>query len=116
MGKGIYFVINMDNKLLQKRKQITMFGDYVIELDKKILVDRKDYVIREAFKEYDLELFGGKIVFNKKDNKNLNKVLKKLTLLNEVVFSNKISLKKYLKNIYKVKFGEKINDTSLVKI
>lgn len=37
MGKGVFLLANMDKNLLQKRKQITMFGNNVIELDKKIL-------------------------------------------------------------------------------
>lgn len=117
MGKGIYFIANLDKNLLQKRKQITMFGNYVIELDKRILEDRKDFYIREAYNENNLELYGGKIVFNMKDGnkKKLDKVLKKLTLVNEIVFMNKISLKKYLKNIYKVELGKNINNTKLIK-
>ena len=117
MGNGIYFIANMDKNLLQKRKQITMFGNYVIELDKNILDNRKDFYIREAFNEYNLELYGGKIVFNMKDGnkKKLDKVVKKLTLLNEIVFTNKISLKKYMKNIYKVELGKNINNTKLIK-
>jgi hypothetical protein len=118
MGKGVFLIANMDKNLLQKRKQITMFGNYVIELDKRILEDRKDFYIREAFNEYNFELYGGKIVFNMKDGnkKKLNKILKKLTLVNEVIFCKKISMNKYLKNIYKVELGKKINNTKLVKI
>ena len=118
MGKGVFLIANMDKKLLEKRKQITMFGNYVIELDKKILEDRKDFYIREAYNENNLELYGGKIVFNMKDGnkKKLNKILKKLTLVNEVIFCKKISMNKYLKNIYKVELGKKINNTKLIKI
>ena len=32
---------------------LIIFGNYVIELDKKILEDRKDFYIREAFNEYN---------------------------------------------------------------
>jgi hypothetical protein len=118
MGKGIYLIANMDKDLIKKRKVITIFGNYVIELDKKILEDRKDFYIREAFNEYNFELYGGKIVFNMKDGnkKKLNKILKKLTLVNVVIFRKKISMNKYLKNIYKVELGKKINNTKLIKI
>ena len=113
MGKGIFLIINMDKNLIKKRFMVSAFGNYLIELNKNILTNRKDFYIREAlndgFPVYH-ELFGGKIVFDmKKDNKSkLNKVLKKLTLLNEVIFKNKISLKKYIKNIYTVKNKELI--------
>lgn len=45
------------------------------------------------------EAFGGPVIYNAKeykDRKQLNKAILKLTNLNEIRFSNKISLKKYI--------------------
>ncbi len=45
------------------------------------------------------ELFGGPIVYSAKDDndtKKLNKAIRDLTKLNEIMFEKKISLKKYM--------------------
>jgi hypothetical protein len=68
------------------------------ELDKKILLERSDYIIRNSmFDGY--EVFGGEVIYNAKndkDRKQLDKAIHKLTNLNEIRFSNNISLKKYM--------------------
>lgn len=61
--------------------------------------ERNDFIIREEFNEGNLgSSFGGPIVYNR-DRNNLDKVIKNLTTLNEVIFKNKISLKKYLSKV-----------------
>ena len=68
------------------------------ELDKKILLERSDYIIRNSMMD-GYEAFGGPVIYNAKndkDRKKLNKAILKLTNLNEIRFNNKISLKKYL--------------------
>ena len=45
------------------------------------------------------EAFGGPVIYNAKndkDRKQLNKAIYKLTNLNEIRFSNNVSLKKYM--------------------
>jgi hypothetical protein len=106
LGKGVYTIINLDKDLLKKRPIINQFGNYVIELDKELLLNRNDYVIHKAYPDELVgELFGGEKVFDShleqslKDKKRkLNKVINNLTLLNEVIFDNKISLNKYKLN------------------
>jgi hypothetical protein len=45
------------------------------------------------------EAFGGEVIYNskkEKDKNKLNKAILNLTNLNEIMFENKISLKKYM--------------------
>ena len=70
------------------------------ELDKKILLERNDYIIRNSIID-GWESFGGDVMYNAKndkDKKKLSSSLHKLTKLNEIRFKNKISLKKYMIN------------------
>jgi hypothetical protein len=65
------------------------------------LLQINDYVIRKAEDTSGIELFGGEIVYSaKEDNdiKKLNKTIRNLTKLNEIMFERKISLKKYMIN------------------
>jgi hypothetical protein len=63
------------------------------------LLQRNDYVIRKAHDTSGMELFGGDVVYSAKDDNNTKKLslsLRDLTKLNEIMFKNKISLKKYM--------------------
>jgi len=74
------------------------FGKFAVQLDKKILLERSDYIIRNSMMD-GYEAFGGPVIYNAKndkDRKKLNKAILKLTNLNEIRFKNNISLKKYL--------------------
>ena len=74
------------------------FGKFAIQLDKKILLERSDYIIRNSIID-GYEVFGGEIIYNakkEKDKNKLNKAILNLTNLNEIMFENKISLKKYI--------------------
>jgi len=103
-GKGAYMIIKINNDLIKERPILKMFGKYIIEIDQNILLNRNDYIIYEAYKETNDEIFGGKLVYDshKKERNSLYKVIKNLTLLNEIKFDNKISLKKYIPNIYEI--------------
>jgi hypothetical protein len=90
--------------MIQKKKDhwkntvFRLFGTSVIELDKKILLERSDYVIYNSIIDA-YGAFSGKIIYNAKDDKDkkkLNKSIGRLTNLNEIRFNNKISLKKYM--------------------
>jgi hypothetical protein len=78
-----------------------MFGKFAIQLDKDILLQRNDYIIRNSDDTSGMEIFGGDVIYNAKndkDKKKLSSSLRKLTKLNEIRFKNKISLKKYMIN------------------
>jgi len=102
--KGVYMVIKLNNNLIKQRPILKLFGNFVIEINQNILFNRNDYSIFEAYKENNDELFGGKIVYDAHtDNiKQLPNIIENLTLLNEIKFNNKISLKKYIHNIYQI--------------
>jgi hypothetical protein len=71
------------------------------ELDKKLLLERNDYIIRNSDDTSGMEIFGGDVIYNAKNDNNIKKLsssLRKLTKLNEIRFKNKISLKKYMIN------------------
>jgi len=99
-------IIKINNDLIKERPILKMFGKYIIEIDQNILLNRNDYIIYKAYKDTitNDEIFGGKLVYDshKKETNSLYKVIKKLTLLNEIRFDNKISLKKYIPNIYEI--------------
>jgi hypothetical protein len=84
---------------------------YPIYIDKSILHNRKDYIIKKRrdppiTKEYPKEHFGfygGDIVYSRSEYKNINyannklqNVLEDLTMTNEVILKNPISIKKYM--------------------
>lgn len=79
------------------------YGSHCILLNKKILMDRNDYVINNGYK--------GRVNKNslKKPKKvNYNFIKSINPLHNEVIFNNKISLKKYMIGIkYSVNFDDK---------
>lgn len=96
-GTGVFCFIQK-KKDHWKNTVLRLSGTSVIELDKKILIERSDYIIRNSMMD-GWEAFGGKVIYNAKndkDRKQLNKAIFKLTNLNEIRFNNKISLKKYL--------------------
>ncbi len=58
-----------------------------------------DYIIRNSDDTSGMEIFGGPVIYNAKnvkDKKKFNKSIRKMTNLNEIMFENKISLKKYM--------------------
>lgn len=73
---------------------------YQIKINKSILLNRKDYVIRKADSTLDKDGFGtygGKIVYRGSEKRDkLEKILNVLTLTNEIIFKNPISLSKYM--------------------
>ena len=97
-SEGIYLQVVFSDKKFKSMYT----SKYSIKIDKSILLNRKDYVIKKADSTFDKNGFGtygGDVVFSGKDNKNkkrLNKVLSDLTLTNEVIFKNPISLSKYM--------------------
>ena len=96
-GTGVFCFIQK-KKDQWKNTVLRLSGTYVIQLDKKILLERSDYIIRNSMMD-GWEAFGGPVIYNAKedkDKKQLNKAIRKLTNLNEIRFYNKISLKKYL--------------------
>lgn len=96
-GTGVFCFIQK-KKDQWKNTVLRLSGTYVIQLDKKILLERSDYIIRNSMMD-GWEAFGGPVIYNAKedkDRKQLNKAIRKLTNLNEIMFGNKISLKKYM--------------------
>jgi len=96
-GTGVFCFIQK-KKDQWKNTVLRLSGTYVIQLDKKILLERSDYIIRNSMMD-GWEVFGGKVIYNAKndkDKKQLYKAIRKLTNLNEIRFDNKISIKKYL--------------------
>jgi len=99
-GTGIFCLIQKKKDDWKKIPNFRMFGNYAIQLDKKILLERNDYIIRKSVSlSPTWEIFGGPIIYSAKDDNDINKLsssLRKLTKLNEIRFGNKISLKKYM--------------------
>ena len=96
-GTGVFCFIQK-KKDQWKNTVLRLSGTYVIQLDKKILLERSDYIIRNSMMD-GWEAFGGPVIYNAKedkDKKQLNKAIRKLTNLNEIRFDNKVSLKKYM--------------------
>ena len=90
-GNGVFCFIR------KKIPNFRWFGKFAIQLDKKILLERSDYIIRNSIMD-GYEAFGGKVIYNAKndkDRKQLNKAILNLTNLNEIRFKNNISLKIY---------------------
>jgi hypothetical protein len=101
IGTGVFCFIQKKKDEYKEIPLLKLFGNYAIQLDKDILLQINDYVIRKAEDTSGIELFGGEIVYSaKEDNdiKKLNKTIRNLTKLNEIMFERKISLKKYMIN------------------
>ena len=100
-GTGVFCFIQKKKDQWKKIINFKMFGNCAVELDKKILLERNDYIIRNSIMD-GWESFGGPVIYNAKndkDKKKLSSSLRELTKLNEIRFKNKISLKKYMINI-----------------
>ena len=100
-GTGVFCFIQKKKDHWKKIPNFRWFGTFAIQLDKKILLERSDYIIRNSMMD-GWEAFGGPIIYNSKDDKDrkqLNKAIRKLTNLNEIMFEKKVSLKKYMKSV-----------------
>ena len=98
-GTGIFCFIQKKKDQWKEITNFRWFGNCAVELDKKLLLERNDYIIRNSDDTSGMEIFGGDIIYNAKndkDKKKLSSPLHKLTKLNEIRFKNKISLKKYM--------------------
>ena len=103
--EGIYTQAVFDNMPF-----MGYLAPYPIYINKSILHNRKDYIIRtrhgNVTKKYPKEkwgFYGGEIVYDRSKYKNaksaerkLQKVLNDLTMTNEVIFTKSISIKKYM--------------------
>ena len=99
-GTGVFCFIQKKKDQWKKISNFRWFGNCTVELDKKILLERNDYIIRNSIMD-GWESFGGPVIYNAKNDKDIKKLsfsLRKLTKLNEIRFKNKISLKKYMIN------------------
>jgi hypothetical protein len=97
-GTRVFCFIQKKKDHWKKIPNFRWFGKFAVQLDKKILLERSDYIIRNSMMD-GWEAFGGEVIYNakkEKDKKNLNKAISNLTNLNEIMFENKISLKKYM--------------------
>lgn len=97
-GTRVFCFIQKKKDQWKKIPNFRWFGKFAVQLDKKILLERSDYIIRNSIMD-GWEAFGGEVIYNAKndkDRKQLNKAIHKLTNLNEIMFENKISLKKYM--------------------
>ena len=97
-GTGVFCFIQKKKDHWKKMPNFQWFGKFAVQLDKKILLERSDYIIRNSIVD-GYEAFGGEVIYNAKkdiDRKQLNKAILKLTNLNEIRFEKKISLKKYM--------------------
>jgi len=106
-GTGVFCMIQK-KKDNWKNTILRLSGTSVIELDKKILLERSDYIIRNSIID-GYEEFSGKIIYNAKndkDKKKLNKAISRLTNLNEIMFERKISLKKYMMSAFTKKIQQ----------
>ena len=99
-GTGVFCFIQKKKDQWKEITNFRWFGNCAVELDKKILLERNDYIIRNSIMD-GYEAFGGPVIYNAKndkDKKKLSSSLRELTKLNEIRFKNKISLKKYMIN------------------
>jgi hypothetical protein len=107
-GTGVFCFIQKKKDHWKKIPNFQLFGKFVIQLDKKILLERSDYIIRNSMMD-PWEVFGGPVIYNAKndkDKKKFNKAILKLTNLNEIRFDNKISLKKYMMSAFTKKIPQ----------
>jgi serine/threonine protein kinase len=99
-GTKVFCFIQKKKDQWKKIVNFRWFGKFAVELDKKILLERNDYIIRNSDSlSPTWEVFGGPVIYNAKngkDKKKFNKAIHKMTNLNEIMFENKISLKKYM--------------------
>jgi hypothetical protein len=98
-GTRVFCFIQKKKDHWKKIPNFRWFGNYAIQLNKDILCQRSDYIIRKSDNTMGMELFGGEIVYSAKEDNDiekLNKTIHNLTILNEIMFENKISLKKYM--------------------
>lgn len=95
-SEGIYLQVVFNNKKFRS----FYTSKYQIKIDKSILLNRQDYVIRKADSTFDKDGFGtygGKIIYNGNEKKcKLEKILNILTVTNEIIFKKPISLSKYM--------------------
>jgi hypothetical protein len=101
-GTKVFCFIQKKKDQWKKIPNFRWFGKFAVELDKKILLERSDYIIRNSIID-GWEVFGGEIVYSakkEKDKNKLNKAIHNLTNLNEIMFENKISLKKYMMSAF----------------
>jgi hypothetical protein len=87
-GTGVFLFIQKKKDYWKKMPNFWWFGKFVVELDKKILLERSDYIIRNSIVD-GYEAFGGEVIYNAKkdiDRKQLNKAILKLTNLERCVF------------------------------
>lgn len=99
-GTKVFCFIQKKKDQWKKIPNFRWFGKFAVQLDKKILLERSDYIIRNSMMD-GWEVFGGPVIYNAnakedKNRKQFNKAIHKLTNLNEIMFENKISLKKYM--------------------
>jgi hypothetical protein len=98
-GTGVFCFVQKKKDQWKNMPNFRWFGKFAVQLDKKILLERSDYIIRNSMMD-GYEAFGGPVIYNAKEykdrKKQLNKAILKLTNLNEIRFDNKISLKKYM--------------------
>jgi hypothetical protein len=63
-GTGIFCLIQKKKDQWKKIPNFRMFGNYAIQLDKKILLERNDYIIRKSVSlSPTWEIFGGQYKF-----------------------------------------------------
>ena len=107
-GTKVFCFIQKKKDQWKKMPNFQWFGKFAIQLDKKILLERSDYIIRNSMMD-GWEAFGGKVIYNAKndkDKKKFNKAICKMTNLNEIMFENKISLKKYMMSSFTKKIPQ----------
>ena len=107
-GTRVFCFIQKKKDQWKKIPNFRWFGKFSIQLDKKILLERSDYIIRNSMMD-PWEVFGGPVIYNAKndkDKKKFNKAIRKMTNLNEIMFENKISLKKYIMSVFTKKIPQ----------
>ena len=107
-GTKVFCFIQKKKDQWKKMPNFRWFGKIAVELDKKILLERNDYIIRNSMMD-GWEVFGGPVIYNSKndkDKKQFNKAIRKMTNLNEIMFENKISLKKYMMSAFTKKIPQ----------
>jgi len=62
--KGVFCFIQKKKDEWKEIPILRLFGKFAIQLDKDILIQRNDYVIRKAHDTSGMELFGGTYKFD----------------------------------------------------